>query len=63
MVVQNVCPSCSKELPTEANFCLHCGYKLDTRLKCPHCSAQLIPGSKFCGECGKAIDSGDQPKA
>jgi predicted amidophosphoribosyltransferase len=59
MIPQNLCPTCGKELPTEADFCLHCGARLDAKMKCPHCSAELILGSKFCGECGKPVRPDD----
>lgn len=64
------CPSCGRELPEEAVFCMFCGHKLDEAgpeddqveeeeekpALCPKCGAPLIEGAAFCMECGADVE-------
>src|SRR5437870_4006607 len=47
------CPSCRRENPAEANFCLHCGARL-ARV-CPQCQRVSSPEARFCMACGHAL--------
>lgn len=71
------CPSCGRELPEEAVFCMFCGHKLeetDTMAEqaeeeekkpalCPKCGAPLIEGADFCMECGADVRQNKADKA
>lgn len=52
------CPSCGKELPHGAKFCLECGTKIETlaenEMICPACGKKT-PKGKFCMECGNPL--------
>jgi len=47
------CPSCGKEIPTSANFCTHCGKKLNAVCNCwvkekPYnCGLDKCPGIRL----------------
>ena len=47
------CPSCQRESPPAAKFCLECGTRL--RLTCATCGVELPPAAKFCLECGVSL--------
>lgn len=52
------CPTCGKELPENAKFCLECGSKIevlaDNEMICPSCGKKT-PKGKFCMECGAPL--------
>ena len=52
------CPSCGKENPPEARFCLACGAELrrpaDVRF-CDQCGAKALPQAKYCSSCGSKL--------
>ena len=52
------CPSCTKRVPGESIFCLHCGSSI-TSLVCVKCGQPLEPESNFCAACGTAVGSQD----
>lgn len=62
-----VCPSCGKEVPVEAAFCIFCGTPMPKKpvpsqedaVKCPHCGAVVRKGAKFCSSCGKPMTEMD----
>lgn len=58
------CPSCGKEIDTEAKFCASCGKRIDSLIVhedapkeviCPSCGTKLKPELRFCTECGTRI--------
>lgn len=51
------CPNCNREIPNEANFCLHCGTKIvkDSTIECPSCHHVIPSDSKFCPDCGTKL--------
>jgi len=49
------CPSCQRQNPPEANFCLECGARLAQA--CRSCGAVLPRGARFCHGCGRAVDA------
>lgn len=51
-----LCPNCGDELVEGGDFCLSCGYQLQTR--CPHCGATLAPGVRRCRRCGRSMTAG-----
>lgn len=51
-VANAVCPACQQAIRPGAQFCSHCGHKMDSR--CPHCQTTLRPGARFCPSCGQA---------
>ena len=53
------CPSCRRENPAEANFCLHCGARL-ARV-CPQCQRVSSPEARFCMACGHALTATSHP--
>ena len=46
-----VCPSCGKNVPEGAKFCMFCG----SAMACPKCGSALVPGAKFCSNCGQKL--------
>ena len=48
-----MCPQCQRPNPPTANFCSHCGAKLE--VLCPRCRQRNSPGSRFCNNCGEAL--------
>ena len=52
------CPSCGRELPAGAKFCLECGAKIEVlgpdEMICPSCGKKT-PKGKFCVECGARL--------
>ena len=48
------CPSCGRESPTHARFCMHCGSGLAQA--CAGCGAELPGEARFCPRCGGAIE-------
>ena len=46
-----VCPSCRQNNPPGANFCQHCGSRLQQI--CANCRAEISADAKFCHRCGK----------
>lgn len=57
-ISKTTCPTCGKELPANAKFCLECGSKIEPILNneiiCPNCGKKT-PSGKFCVECGHAL--------
>lgn len=53
----SVCPSCGKENPQGAKFCLECGTKFEEGFVCPDCGTSLQKGAKFCHNCGRKMVS------
>jgi class 3 adenylate cyclase/tetratricopeptide (TPR) repeat protein len=49
------CPSCQKESPPGARFCVGCGARLGAR--CTGCDAELPEGARFCPACGRAVEA------
>lgn len=47
------CPSCGKDIASDAKFCPECGTKI-IRV-CPECGKSVSVDQKFCPECGKAL--------
>ncbi|MFQ5472517.1 MAG: protein kinase, partial [Dehalococcoidia bacterium] len=47
------CPSCDRDNPQEAAFCMSCGSKIESA--CPKCGKALPPDAAFCIACGQAI--------
>ncbi|MFN3805527.1 MAG: zinc-ribbon domain-containing protein, partial [Pyrobaculum sp.] len=48
-----VCPQCRFVNPSEAKFCMNCGFMLGVR--CPQCGFVNPPGAKFCANCGAKL--------
>lgn len=48
-----VCPQCRFVNPSEAKFCMNCGFMLG--VKCPQCGVVNPPGAKFCTNCGAKL--------
>ena len=48
------CPSCSRENPPNARFCVACGQPVST---CSQCGTELVGDASFCHGCGAAIDA------
>ncbi len=47
------CPTCHKNNPPDALFCMNCGKKLEN--KCTYCGAGLPDNALFCIKCGKKL--------
>ena len=47
------CPTCHKNNPPDALFCMNCGKKLEK--KCTYCGAGLPDNALFCIKCGKKL--------
>jgi membrane protease subunit (stomatin/prohibitin family) len=56
------CPSCNKQIPANARFCLHCGEPVPMPSSCPNCNTALPPGAKFCLSCGTKLEDAGPPK-
>jgi len=55
------CPTCKRDLPADAKFCMSCGTKIDREPElelfiCPHCG-EKVPKGKFCMGCGKSLEN------
>jgi class 3 adenylate cyclase len=55
------CPSCGRENPDGARFCIECGTSLVPA--CPACGAELPDGARFCPSCGAAVSEEVPPPA
>jgi len=55
------CPSCKRQNPREANFCVGCGVRLAE--SCASCGAVLPRGSRFCYRCGISVTAEDSVTA
>ncbi len=53
------CPSCQRENPLEANFCLQCGATLAK--VCASCGKELLPEAAFCISCGHDLSRPKTP--
>jgi predicted nucleic acid-binding Zn ribbon protein len=55
------CPSCGRDVDSDASFCVDCGEALDTHrgglAECPSCGRDVDPGASFCADCGEALDA------
>lgn len=49
-----ICPRCKKEIDDDAQFCSHCGMKIN---RCPSCQQPIFDNAKYCSHCGKPIYS------
>src|SRR6266851_651516 len=47
------CRQCTHMNNEGANFCGHCGAKLERA--CPNCQAANPPTNKFCNQCGQSL--------
>lgn len=56
------CPSCQKQVPANARFCLQCGEPIPMPTSCPSCNTSLPPGAKFCLNCGAKLETAGPPK-
>ncbi len=54
-----ICPSCQRENPTEARFCMQCGVRL--ALACAQCGAELPAAAGFCISCGRSVAPASAP--
>src|SRR6266851_5401219 len=53
------CPGCRQENPGEAQFCVHCGARLN--VVCAGCGVALPPDARFCPGCGRAVAMAPAP--
>ncbi len=55
------CPSCKKEIPLEAKYCCHCGFKIESVGKiCSVCGCNNLPEEAvYCPDCGAALNKPD----
>lgn len=58
-----ICPNCNKEINDNSNFCMYCGYNLDSSkysnsdiIFCFKCGRKIDANSKFCVYCGTKIE-------
>lgn len=54
------CGNCGKDISNKAQFCVHCGYSLDT-IKCEDCGQALPANAQFCMNCGCPVESKEVP--
>lgn len=55
-----LCPQCGAEVPINAAYCNHCGYKMPEyipagMIKCTNCGQLVREGTRFCTRCGTPI--------
>ena len=61
---ERACPSCGKQISSNASFCPYCGHKVEAIPVpppvsfCPNCGSKMDPGAKFCTNCGTKLDGG-----
>ena len=67
------CANCGAEVPATAQFCSHCGAKIEHPVAeeteapaaeahtCPNCGATVEADAVFCPECGGKISSDEEP--
>lgn len=52
------CPECSKPVPRDSRFCLHCAHPIQWAgggRQCPGCGQQTWKNDRFCRSCGKSL--------
>jgi hypothetical protein len=49
------CTECGKVVDPDADFCKHCGDKVELVAKCSSCGNELDADSSFCSQCGTEI--------
>ena len=49
------CPSCERDNPPGAKFCLQCGARIEAPANCPQCGTELPKEALFCTSCGVVI--------
>jgi len=61
------CPTCSKEIPGEANICGYCGSPIDHNevrknqaVSCSNCGKEIPGDARICGYCGTPVQTGTQ---
>ena len=54
------CGNCEKDVSNKAQFCVYCGYSLDT-IKCEDCGQALPANAQFCMNCGCPVESKEVP--
>ena len=55
---QTTCVSCGRAMPENAQFCPHCGARLEIKPStCTRCAAPMRPDASFCPNCGSAAGS------
>ena len=58
------CPTCGRESPADARFCMHCASPLAQT--CSQCGVELPAEARFCPQCAEPVDSapvGPEPPA
>jgi class 3 adenylate cyclase/tetratricopeptide (TPR) repeat protein len=53
------CPSCGRDNPAQAKFCMACGVGLER--PCPSCGAAAPAGARFCIDCGAQLTDDAAP--
>lgn len=57
--VTTYCPTCCKDYPVAATYCIRCGNAMVRAAawpKCPHCETYCITkGDNFCRNCGRSL--------
>ena len=56
------CKSCGTENPETANFCKHCGQRIEKNKICPECGASNDANAFFCNQCGTRLSADAAPK-
>jgi len=52
-----ICPSCDRESPSDARFCMHCGSALAR--SCSSCGTELPNEARFRMQCGQAVTAAE----
>lgn len=52
-----ICEKCKKEIPDNANFCIHCGNQInqESTNNCPKCGKEFDDTTVFCTSCGEKV--------
>ncbi len=57
------CPSCNKNVPEGAKFCVSCGAPIVEKSFCTACGAEVNPELPFCSKCGVALATAQKAAA
>lgn len=55
------CRHCGKEIPSDAQYCQHCGAEQTQKYRCPHCGKEVSTDANYCPYCAEPKPEPEKP--